>query len=406
VNPLAEKLARTQSDLSDEFPSERLVDVVVVGGGPAGTATAIALARAGRSVTVLERSHYEPPRIGETLPPEIKQPLITLGLWRRFLADGHVESPGIAVAWGQSKLYDNDFIVNPLGPGWHVDRCRFDSMLARFAEECGVELLPGVRQITLTRELSRTWHLRARVRGQPAERRAAVLVDATGRAASPARRLGGHRIVYDRLIGLVGFIPVGAAGSTSDLRTLIEAVKCGWWYSAPLPDGRQVAAFMTDADLLPPGTAARAGFWRDQLRQSSRTQIRIGHNAPAIGPRVVSACSSRSQALAGDGWLAVGDAATALDPLSSQGALWALESGLAAASAINRLLQGNRRALDDYARQLEAGFDRYLRTRADYYRRERRWASAAFWRRRHVPATARRTATPLAGISEKNAKSS
>ena len=71
MNPLANRLTQT--------PNERPVDVVVLGGGPAGTATAIALARFGRRVTILERSHYESTRIGETLPPEIKRPLIGAG---------------------------------------------------------------------------------------------------------------------------------------------------------------------------------------------------------------------------------------------------------------------------------------------------------------------------------------
>ena len=60
-----------------------------------------------------------------------------------------MESPGIASAWGQAELYDNDFIVNPHGPGWHVDRRRFDAMLARAAEESGVEVLRGASGIII-----------------------------------------------------------------------------------------------------------------------------------------------------------------------------------------------------------------------------------------------------------------
>lgn len=231
----------------------RAVDVVVIGGGPAGSATAIALAQLGWSATILERSHYESTRIGETLPPEIKRPLIVLGVWERFLADGPMESPGIMAAWGHPELYENDFIVNPHGPGWHVDRRRFDLMLANLATESGVNVLHGAQTVYVTPATHSTWHINATADGQRVERAARMLVDATGRCASPVRHLVGHRLVYDRLVGLVGF--TCGQSYASDRRTLIEAVEGGWWYSSPLPNGGQIGAFMTDGDLLPIGQA-------------------------------------------------------------------------------------------------------------------------------------------------------
>jgi len=82
------------------------VDVVVVGGGPAGAAIAIALTRGfhgSRSVVVLERSGYEHPRIGDTLPPEARVPLASLGVWDRFLEQRHGPAPGTLSVWGQAR---------------------------------------------------------------------------------------------------------------------------------------------------------------------------------------------------------------------------------------------------------------------------------------------------------------
>ena len=110
------------ADHTDAAPRSRRVDVAVLGGGPSGTAAAITLVRAGYLVTVFERSSYEAFRIGETFPPEVREPLIELGAWQEFLTQGYVESPGVAVAWGRAVLYDNDYILNAYGPGWHVDR--------------------------------------------------------------------------------------------------------------------------------------------------------------------------------------------------------------------------------------------------------------------------------------------
>ncbi|MBN9507503.1 MAG: hypothetical protein J0I21_00145, partial [Alphaproteobacteria bacterium] len=88
---------------------------------------------------------------------------------------------------------------------------------------------------------------------------------------------------------------------------------------------------------------------------------------------------------AGDGWLAVGDAALAFDPLSSQGLLNALYTGLCAAEAAGRMLAGADRAAEDYAQTIGALWATYERHLAHYYRQERRWPTSPFWARRAGP---------------------
>src|SRR4030095_11414104 len=101
-------------------------DVVVIGGGPAGTAVALALVTQGVSVLVVERSNYQQLRFGETLPPEIQPTLSRLGLWHGFLQAHHLRSVGIRSIWGSTEPYDQSFIFNPYNDGWHVDRRAFD----------------------------------------------------------------------------------------------------------------------------------------------------------------------------------------------------------------------------------------------------------------------------------------
>jgi hypothetical protein len=119
------------------------VDVAVLGGGPAGAATSLTLSRHGHSAVVIEQSHYRSVRIGEMLPPAARPLLASLGLLDRFLAENHSRSFAVRSAWGQPNLYDNDFIFNPHGSGWHIDRARFDAMLARAAEDAGACVCRG-----------------------------------------------------------------------------------------------------------------------------------------------------------------------------------------------------------------------------------------------------------------------
>src|SRR5258708_21499599 len=125
----------------------RRPDVAIIGGGPAGTATALAVRRAGRTVVIIERLDATRPRVGETLPPDVRVPLESLGLWPEFLQDGHLPSVGNRSAWGSDELSDRDFIFSPYGSGWHLNRQRFDERLQDSAVSAGVVL---IRPTTLT----------------------------------------------------------------------------------------------------------------------------------------------------------------------------------------------------------------------------------------------------------------
>lgn len=355
-------------------------EVLVVGGGPAGTATALALAARGLDAVVLERSRYEAVRVGETVPPGILAPLTELGVREKFLRAGHCPSHANLSAWGSSEVQSHDFLFNPYGMGWHLDRNRFDAMLAEHAEEAGARVLrqAHVRSVARSGEL---WRVEARRGGRPFSLRARYLVDATGRSSTLIRHLGGRRHRLDRLVGLTAYLDPrpGAAGLSATV--LVEAVENGWWYSAPLPGGRVAAAFLTDAGLFPspPGLP----LWRQCLEAALHTRSRLRGCAPPAGLVLRPADSSFSETPSLPRFLAVGDAALAFDPLSSQGILKALRSGLAAAAAIARDREGRRGVLAEHADQDRRELRRYLDLWRGYYRQENRWPDSPFWKPRH-----------------------
>ena len=361
--------------------SVRKVDVALLGGGPAGCAAALALARHGFSIALIERSSYDNVRVGETLPPEVRVLLQSLGVWDQFVRHVPRASPGIRYVWGKKDVHDSSSIFSPYGTWWHIDRACFDAMLARTAENSGTYVFTGATRTSCSESNSGDWKICAELAGEQFNVRAKLLVDATGRASMLARKRGARRIFYDHLVGVVVFLSAQEGSPLGD-STFVEAVEDGWWYSALLPNSRAVVAYMTDADLNARGHNRPLEYWQSQLSKTIHTKALINRCALDSGPHIFAADSSKLNTPLGKNWLAAGDAAMAFDPLSSQGVYKALESGIRAARAIREHLEGDTGALRSCAREMDESFDQYQVMRNKYYSMERRWPRSTFWRRR------------------------
>lgn len=359
-------------------------DVFIAGAGPAGAATALSLAAVapGLRVCLSDAGRDEAFRVGESVPPLIQRFLDHLGLWRSFLDQGHSPSFRTLSAWGGPLLEGNEFFLHVHNTGWRLDRVCFDRWLAAEAERRGA--IPLAAKVRGLSQEAGGWRIDC---GGAGVHRARCVVDATGRAASLSRLAGLRPVNHERLVACVGFFP-----DTADMErpgadaAVVEAFRDGWWYTAATPGGQRVAALMADSDWVRRLGAARLDIWREQLAATRHVRILVGREPPLAPLRIWPAGSRCLDSPLPNGLLPVGDAASSFDPLSSQGILKALRSGIFASYAIaDGLLRADGgRGCARYAALMRREFHAYRSTHCDYYRQEQRWPESPFWRRRHL----------------------
>jgi flavin-dependent dehydrogenase len=338
----------------------------------------------GLGVSVLERGDYRNIRIGEHITPRTLAHLRAVGFPAPDREEAHLCSSGVDAWWGASTASHMDYFFHPAGRGFNLSRPLFDASLANKCREDGIAILTQARLLRADWKRNR-WIVQVNVRQKTRVLQPRLIVDATGRSAAFARAQGSIIQGEDRQIALVAMGGNRTDADQSGGRILIESAETGWWYFAPLSAGRCVCMFFTDADLLPSRAKAVIPlWWKQQVHCTNHVWSRAFEYRWLADPIVRCARSQRLDRFAGVGWLAVGDAAMAFDPLSSQGIEKAVDHGNRAATAIGAHLSGDREALQDYCIVLEDQYTNYRRTRASYYEIEKRWPNAKFWQRRQT----------------------
>ena len=320
----------------------RTTEVIVLGGGTAGAATARMLARLGRDVVVVAGSSAEAPPLGESLPPSVAKPLRALDLLGIVEAAGFPRSGGNVVAWGGSEPRRAEF-QGPLG--FQVERNRFSELLLDAAEASGATVLRGAVARLSNAEQSVPRRVEWRSEDDSGALEAPWVLDATGRNGVLARR--GYRAPRSGpvTIALVGLwrpdrriIRKGRMDPGHD--TLVESYQDGWGWSVPLDDSLRFVAVMVD----PRATGLRrpaglGGMYRAELAKTRLLSAMLAEARLERGPWACAATPYGALRHGDMGELLVGDAGSFLDPLSSFGVKKALASAWLAAIVADSALR-------------------------------------------------------------------
>ncbi len=352
--------------------------VLVVGAGPCGSALSLVLARAGVSTLMVEGSGFESTRVGELLSPDgvhvLSQMLPGVG-------EEHLKYPlSVVSAWSTGDLVtDQDGTELP----WRaVDRVGLDLKLAREAQAQGAVLKLRSRVRNPRRENGR-WSVEVDSEDGLETVSADMLVDATGRASSLAKGFGAVRVRQSGQIAVVGFLecdPDRDLDPPIPKEMVLETTPDGWWYAAPIMAGSAVAVFVTDNDL---DRGQPDDAWQRAFAASVHVQRRFAAYRLREKPRRVAADSSLLLPSYGEGWMAVGDAASCFDPLSIHGLGRALMEGAKMGQFLVDALAGSE--VPNPVKEVEQNGEEFLKETmalSVWYRQVQQWPESLFWQRR------------------------
>ncbi|MCP1212728.1 FAD-dependent oxidoreductase [Acetobacter okinawensis] len=312
--------------------ASRVCDVLVIGGGPAGSSAATLLARQGVSVILLEKDPHPRFHIGESLLPCNLPLLRDLGVLDKVREIG-VFKPGAEFVSdrGEGRLaFPFRYAISPKGThAYQVRRSEFDEILFRNAQSHGVKTFEGLRvteacfaprkptQVTAQDEAGQTYAFTPR-----------FVLDASGRDGFLARRHHTRHADKNNSTAAIfaHFHNVQRREADMEGYISIHLVEDGWFWMIPLRDNIMSVGFVGDKNAFSTHTGPKADLFWKKVAQSPSVAQRL---APAelLGELTTtgnySYCANTSW---GEGYYMIGDAFAFLDPVFSSGVLLAMKS--------------------------------------------------------------------------------
>ena len=355
-------------------------DIIVIGGGPAGSSVSTLLAMKGYKVELFEREHFPRFHIGESLIPFTFHVIKEIGLLETMQQSHFTRKHSVQFVSQNGKLsepfYFGDYDPHERSQTWQVRRSEFDQLLLNNARSKGVTVHEGARVIEVLFEGKKAVGIRVKTENQP-ERvvKAKIVIDASGQSSMLIDRMGIRE--WDPVLKKAALWTYwkGAyrdtgrdAGPTIVIQT---KGKKGWFWYIPLHDDVVSVGVVAGYDyLFQNRTKDMEALYNEEVDRCPGLQPRLKGATRCDIFRAQKEYSYRATQAAGDGWVLVGDALGFLDPLYSSGVLLALTSASMAAKTIDQALKANdfsEKMLREWEGEFFQGMDRMRRLVVAFY---------------------------------------
>jgi flavin-dependent dehydrogenase len=323
-------------------------DVIIIGGGPAGSTAAMTLRQAGRTVLVLEKEKFPRFHIGESLLPYNRPIFDDLGVWEKVQAAGFLVKRGAQFWMGDASIHNRLIFANgshtEFPESVQVERAKFDDILLRHAEELGAD----VREETLV-----TGHsvekdcVTVRFRspdGSEHEARAAFLMDASGLNNFTGNReklrdyYPGHKKIS--IFGHYAGVQMPDGDETGDI--IIVRRQNSWFWMIPLSKDKVSVGLVLDVDDFKALKQEPQTVFDEAVATTKAVADRMMNARAVTQGHVLSDFSYTNRKLVSDRVVRVGDAAGFIDPIFSSGVMLAMHTARKGAQVVASALAANK----------------------------------------------------------------
>ncbi len=359
-------------------PSDhRTWDVIIIGGGPAGSTAATTLAKAGRRVLVLEKAKFPRFHVGESLLPYNREIFDDLGVWPKIESAGFMTKRGAQFLMGNGDqkvrldFSKGSFTAYPQAV--QVERSKFDHLLLNHSRDCGAEVR---EEATVLEHKVQKECVSVRYRmadGVEQEVSAAFLVDASGLSNFTANResrreyYAGHKKIA--IFGHFENVDMPQGEEFGDI--LIVRRENSWFWMIPLEANKtSVGLVMDAADFKALNVEPQQAF-DDAVRTTRAVEERFKRAVQQTPAHVVTDFSYRNDLLVSQRVLRAGDASGFIDPIFSSGVLLAMTSGQQGAQVIHQALTQGRvltPAMRQYEKDTRARIGQYWEFIENFYK--------------------------------------